>query len=113
MKKYIAISTSFLITLLVPLAYVSAQLELQFKSPIQSKSVSDVMLAFFKVLIELGAVVVTLAIVYAGFMFVAAKGNPEQLSKAKTTLYWTIIGSLVLLGAQVIATIITNTIKQL
>lgn len=113
MKKYIAISTSFLITLLVPLAFASAQLQIQFKSPIANKSIADVMLGFFKVLIELGAVAVTLAIVYAGLLFVAAKGNPEQLNKAKTTLFWTIIGALVLLGSEVIATIITNTLKQL
>lgn len=115
MKKYIAISTSFLITLFMPLFFAFAQgkLEIEFKSPIKIQSISAVMLSFFKVLIELGAVAVTLAIVYAGLLFVAAKGNPEQLNKAKTTLFWTIIGSLVLLGSQVIATIITNTVKQL
>jgi hypothetical protein len=46
-------------------------------------------------------------------LFVVSKGNPEELKKAKTTLYWTIIGALILLGAQVIAKIIENTLKTL
>lgn len=84
-----------------------------FKSPIEFKSVSEVLNGFFKVLIQIGAVIVTLAIVYAGFLFVAARGNPEGLTKAKETLKWTIIGALILLGAQVIAKAIENTIKTI
>lgn len=84
-----------------------------FKNPLKAESVSEVMLSFFKVLIELGAVIVTLAIIYAGFLFVMARGNPEELKKAKMTFFWTIIGGLVLLGAQVIASIIQETIKKL
>ncbi len=84
-----------------------------FQSPIKADSVSEVLVAFFKILVQIGAVVVTLAIVYAGFLFVVARGNPEQLNKAKTTLFWTVIGAMVLLGAQVIASVIENTIKKL
>lgn len=84
-----------------------------FKNPLKAESVSEVMLSFFKVLIELGAVIVTLAIIYAGFLFVMARGNPEELKKAKMTFFWTIVGGLVLLGAQVIASIIQETIKKL
>lgn len=84
-----------------------------FKSPIQFTSVAQVMNGFFKVLVQIGAVAVTLAIVYAGFLFVAARGNPEELTKARETLKWTIIGALILLGAQVIAKAIENTIKTI
>jgi len=114
MKKYIAISASFLIASLPAFVLATGpNVGITFKNPLASQSVSEVLLAFFKVMIELGAVAVTLAIVYAGFLFVVARGNPEQLKQARTTLFWTIIGSMVLLGAQVIATIIQNTIKQL
>lgn len=89
------------------------QVPIQFQNPLEANSVSEVLLSLFGVLINLGAVAVVLAIVYAGFLFVAARGNPEELNKAKRTLFWTIIGSLILLGAEVIATIIQNTIKQL
>ncbi len=113
MKKYISITSAFLIPFFIPLFSFAQGLNVQFQNPIKSGSVAEVMLGFFKILVQLGAVAVTLAIVYAGFLFVVAKGNPEQLNKAKTTLFWTIIGSMVLLGAQVIAQVIENTIKQL
>lgn len=85
----------------------------RLQSPIKFTSVTEVLNGFFKVLIELGAVAVVLAIVYAGFLFVAARGNPEQLTKARTTLFWTIIGALILLGAQVIAGAVQHTITSL
>jgi hypothetical protein len=117
MKKYLASISAFVVVTLIPF-FVSAQLppkevSIGLKNPLAATSVSEVMLSFFKILVELGAVIVTLAIIYAGFLFVMARGNPEELKKAKSTLFWTIIGSLVLLGAQVIASIIENTIKKL
>ena len=115
MKKYLAHTVSAFTLFLLPyvLYAQTPPLVIGIKNPIKADSVSEVMLKFFQILIELGAVVVTLAIIYAGFLFVMAKGNPEQLKTAKTTLFWTIVGSLVLLGAQVIADIIDSTIKQL
>lgn len=91
----------------------SAPLRVKLQSPIQPRSTAEVLTAFFEILIQIGAVAVTLAIVYAGFLFVVAQGNPEKLNQAKKTLFYTIIGALVLLGAQVIAKVIESTIKQL
>ncbi len=118
MKKKFTHIVLFLTPIILPLLAFAAEtppnsIKIGIKNPINADSVSAVMLKFFDILIQLGAVVVTLAIIYAGFLFVMAKGNPEELNKAKTTLFWTITGSLVLLGAQVIAQIIEKTIKQL
>ena len=87
--------------------------KIEITNPLKATSVSQVMTAFFDILVQLGAVAVVLAIIYAGFLFVAAKGNPEELNKAKKTFYWTIIGSLVLLGAQIIASVIEKTLKEI
>jgi hypothetical protein len=115
MKKNTIIISSFFLSCFLPVAFAFAQLttNVTLVSPIKATSVSEVLLALFKTLIEIGAVAVTLAIVYAGFLFVAARGNPGELTKAKSTLYWTIIGALVLLGAQVLASVIQATIKAL
>lgn len=114
MKKYTATIFASILTLGVPLASLCAEtINIGITNPIKSNSVSQVLLAFFKILVEIGAVAVTLAIVYAGFLFVVARGNPEQLNKAKTTFFWTIIGAMILLGAQVIASVIQKTIEKL
>ncbi|MEY4440479.1 MAG: hypothetical protein RLY49_105 [Candidatus Parcubacteria bacterium] len=115
MRKKIAFLSSFIITGIFPLlthAGVTTS-AVAFKNPLNASSVTEVMVAFFDMLVQLGAVAVTLAIIYAGFLFVAAKGNPEELKKAKTTLFYTIIGALVLLGAQVIASIVETTLKKI
>ena len=38
-----------------------------------------------------------LSIIYAGFLFVTARGNEAQLTKAKTWLVWTLVGAAIIL----------------
>jgi len=63
------------------------------------------------IIIPLGGVIVVMAVIYAGFLFVTAQGNEEQLKKAKRAFTYTAIGAAVLLGAWTIALVIENTIK--
>lgn len=63
--------------------------------------------------VKIGAVFAVLALIYAGFLYVQARGNSGALTKAHTTLRNTIIGIVLLLGAQLIASIITGTIEAL
>lgn len=113
MKK---ISNILLFVLLnfIPIRFLFAASNLiKLVSPIQANSTAQVMESVFKILVQIGAVAVTLAIVYAGFLFVVAQGNPEKLNQARKTLFYTIIGALVLLGAQIIASVVESTIKTL
>ena len=66
-----------------------------------------------EVVVPVGAVVVVMAIIYCGFLFVTAQGNDEKLKKAKMAFYYTIIGAAVLLGAAVISGAVENTINAL
>jgi hypothetical protein len=63
--------------------------------------------------ISIGIPVIALAIVYSGFLFVFAMGNPEKLKKAKDALLYTLIGGAVLLGSWAIAKMISATITGL
>ncbi|HRY30981.1 MAG TPA: hypothetical protein P5328_01145 [Candidatus Paceibacterota bacterium] len=62
---------------------------------------------------KVGAIFVVLAIIYAGFLFVTAQGNEEAIRKAKSVFFWTVIGAIVLLGAQAISNIIIETAGEL
>jgi len=62
---------------------------------------------------EIGAVFAILALIYVGFLYVKARGNEKEISKAHTAFKNTIIGIILLLGAQLIASIITGTIGAL
>lgn len=105
-------SIIFIPAFLISANHVFAQ-GIKIQNPLNATDVSTVINKVVDWLIQIGAVAVVLAIVYAGFLFVAAQGKPEEINKAKMTLFWTIIGAMILLGAQIISSVIESTIKQL
>ncbi len=66
-----------------------------------------------KIVLTVGIPLIALAIIYTGFLFVEAQGNPEKLSKAKKALIYTLIGGALLLGAFVIANAIGATVDDI
>lgn len=74
-----------------------------------SSLLSDI-LAF---VIRIGVIVVILMIVYVGFKFVMAQGKPGEIEAAKKMLFWTLVGALILLGAQAIASAIQATVTAI
>jgi hypothetical protein len=52
-------------------------------------------------------------IIYAGFMYVTARGNAETIKKAHNALLYALIGGLLILGSRTLLTIITNTVEQI
>ncbi len=66
-----------------------------------------------KVLVIVALPLITLFVVVAGFMFIKARGNPTELTKAKENFVYVIIGALLILGAWLIATLIGGTVSQL
>ena len=65
------------------------------------------------IVLPLGATVAAVFIVYAGFLYVKARGNKSELEQAHETIKWTLVGAAVILGASVIAALIGGTIEQL
>ncbi len=69
--------------------------------------------AILKIVTDIGIPIVTLAIIYSGFLFVQAQGDPEKLKKAKQTLFYVLIGATLLLGSYVLANAIGSTVNQI
>ena len=65
------------------------------------------------IIIPIGGVVAVLMIMWAGFLYVTARGKPEKIKEAHQALLWGSIGAAILLGAYVIAQVIQNTIHQI
>ncbi|MDB5245363.1 MAG: protein of unknown function with transrane region [Parcubacteria group bacterium] len=61
----------------------------------------------------LAPIFLTLAFIYVGFLFVMARGNAEKISSARSALVWTVIGALILLGANAIGLVIKSTVSGL
>lgn len=69
--------------------------------------------AILQVIVQVGSLVVVVMIVWTGLLFVSARGNEGELTKAKEALFWTIIGSTIVLGAFVISKAVVATVVQL
>ncbi len=63
--------------------------------------------------LRIGTPLVALAIIYTGYLFIAAQGNPDKLKKAKDTLMYVLIGAAILLGAYAIAKALVSTINAI
>jgi hypothetical protein len=64
-------------------------------------------------IIPIGGIVAALMIMYAGFMYVTARGNESQIKNAHNALLYGALGAAILLGARVLAAAIQGTINQI
>lgn len=88
-------------------------ININFKNPLRANSIQGLLLDVLSILIQVGAIIAVLAFVYAGFKFIAARGNQDEIKKARENLWYVAIGTIILLGANIIVTIIKNTVDQL
>ena len=50
-------------------------------------------------------------IIYAGFLYVTARGNETQVSNASRALLYAVIGGVIILGANIILAVISGTVN--
>ena len=92
----------------------NAQGSLGIQNPLgQTGSLSAFVAKILHLVFEIGAIVVVFFIIYAGFKMVIAQGEPKAITDAKNMLLYTVIGAVILLGAETISQVISNTVQQL
>lgn len=67
---------------------------------------------FFTALVKISLPIITVFIVYSGFLFVTAQGNKIKLEIARRNFLFVIIGALLILAAWILAQIIAGTLLQ-
>lgn len=65
------------------------------------------------VLLPIGGILCVLAFIFAGFKYVTAQGDPKAIDTAHKMLLYASIGTVLLLGAEVFSTAISNTVNSL
>ena len=83
------------------------------QNPLKVTSICGLLQTLLAALLAIGTPVAILFFIYAGFRFVTARGNAEQLGAAKTNLRHVVIGIALFIGAWVLGQIIANTLNQL
>ncbi len=112
---YLRIAAAHMIAIIVLLLLATDVAFAQLKNPLNDSfsSIPQFISGALKVMVMVALPIITLFMVYSGFLFVLAQGNQETLAKAKTNFLYVIIGSILILGAWVFASLIGGTISQL
>jgi len=113
---FVAFAFSFIFPFLIAHANGGLGVQTTINNPLGAGHLSTIpafIKAVLNIVLTVGVPIVALAIIYAGFLFVSAQGNPEKLKTAKKTLLYTIIGAALLLGAYVLADAIKGTVDQI
>jgi len=82
-------------------------------NPIQAQTFGQLVEAIAKAITAIGIPLVAIFLVWSGFLFVTARGNEEQLKRAKATFFWSLVGGAVVIGAWALAVAIVNFAKGL
>ena len=77
------------------------------------ENVQQLITKILNLVVQVGLPIIVLMIIYAGFQYVTARGNPEKIKVAHDTILWTVIGAAIVLGAAVISHAISGTIDTL
>lgn len=120
-KKTSAILIVFTLLVLLPLAIsfatngTPAASKVTIDNPLGANNmeVKDVLIKIMNIVELVGGIVVAFFIIFSGFKFVMARGNPGDLEKAREMFYATVIGGAILLGAGIIAEVVVSTVKTI
>ncbi|MDO8579643.1 MAG: hypothetical protein Q7R72_02105 [bacterium] len=69
---------------------------------------------FYKIvdfIMSLSYVVIAFFLLLSGFKFVTAQGSQDKLTEAKKTFWYTVVGALILIGANTIIQVVQGIIK--
>lgn len=81
-------------------------------NPLEAESIIGFIFDIIDVLLIFAVPIIVLFIMYAGFLFVTARGNETQVTKAKSALLWAVVGGVIALGAKLIIEVLQGTIEQ-
>lgn len=122
-KILINILSVFLLSIMfLPFVYVSAETPATGETPgitgtitppLADVGLKELLIRILdRVVIRIGAIIAILSLIYSGYLFVSATGDPGKVSKAREHFTWTIVGIVILLGAKAIVVLVTGTIES-
>lgn len=85
----------------------------ELENPTSFDSVQAFIEGFLRVVVYIATPIIALFMVYAGFLFVKARGSESGLKEAKDNFKYVVIGAILILGAWVFATLIGGTVSEL
>ncbi len=82
------------------------------ESPLHVRSIEELLLSIIAIVLVFATPIIIFFIIYAGFLYVTARGNEQQISQASRALLYAIIGGLLILGAYMLIAVIGDLITS-
>lgn len=96
------------------LPYIThGEIKYEIDSYLPFDSAEGLIVAILRIFITIATPIIVLFIIYAGFKYVTAQGNAQQVQEATRALTYAIIGAVLIIGAVAISEIIANTVGAL
>ena len=83
-----------------------------FPNPLGDLTIITFFQALLDVVMIFAVPIIVFFIIYAGFLYVTARGNQETISRAHRALTYAVIGGLLILGANVLIQVIQGTVSD-
>ena len=83
------------------------------QNPLRFPSIEKFIAGLLQAIVMIALPIITLFIVYAGFKYISARGKPDKLSESNKNFVYVVIGTILILSAWVLATLIGGTVTQL
>jgi hypothetical protein len=80
----------------------------ELANPLKVGSIEELLVEILEIAIVIATPIVIFFIIYAGFMYVTARGNPANVEKAHKAITYALIGGVLIIGAVAIGEIIQN-----
>ncbi len=111
--KIIITAFSFLIFLQSHIVNAQASATAALKNPLGGiPNVETLFQSIMIAFITISVPIIVFFVIYAGFLYVTAQGNPEKIKAASKALLYAIIGGVIIIGAIAITTIVGNTVNS-
>ncbi|PIR69562.1 MAG: hypothetical protein COU47_02295 [Candidatus Niyogibacteria bacterium CG10_big_fil_rev_8_21_14_0_10_46_36] len=114
-KAFITIAVISIVCLSAySLAHAQESFQLNLYNPLGSiDSFAALAASIFRAIVIIAIPLTVIFLIWAGILFVTARGNETQLAKAKKVFVWSVIGAMVIVAAWVIAVALNNSVQNL
>jgi hypothetical protein len=112
LSKGATITTTIVATMLPFIVSAQTTGSQILQNPTTFPNIQSFIAAFLQAIVEISLPILTLFIVYSGFMFIMARGNQTKLTAAKNNFLYVILGALLIIGAWSLALLIGSTVTQ-
>lgn len=107
-KTYSSLIVFVTVAMILPWVTQAAGIQFKIENQIKVGTVEDLLVSLLNIFIIIATPIIVLFIIYAGFLYVTAQGNSQQVQQATRALTYAIIGGVMVLGAVAISSIVAG-----